>query len=78
MNINSKATSAIVDSLFRLVRDGSAMRGPAGAKHRGAAGATGKLTALYATDRSVCLALMHLKQVCCAALVNRNVRRIVT
>ncbi len=40
--------SAIVDSLFRLVRDGSALRGPFGARHRGAAGATGKQTALYA------------------------------
>ncbi len=36
MNVNNNTTSAIVDSLFRLVRDGSA------------AGATGKLTALYA------------------------------
>ncbi len=27
-NINSNATSAIGDSLFRLVRDGSALRGP--------------------------------------------------
>ncbi len=48
MNVNNNATSAIVDSLFRLVRDGSALRGPFGARHRGAAGATGKLTALYA------------------------------
>ncbi len=30
MNINSNATSAIVDSLFRLVRDGSALRGGIG------------------------------------------------
>ncbi len=48
MNFNSNATSAIVDSLFRLVRDGSALRGPVGAWYRGAAGATGKQTALYA------------------------------
>ncbi len=47
MNINSNATSAIVDSLFRLVRDGSALCGPFGVRHRGAAGATGKQTALY-------------------------------
>ncbi len=40
MNVNSNATSAIVDSLlFRLVRDGSALVG--------AAGAIGKQTALY-------------------------------
>ncbi len=37
MNINSNATSAIVDSLFRLVRDGTALRGPVGARHRGVA-----------------------------------------
>ncbi len=67
MNINSNTTSAIVDSLFRLVRDGSALRGAAGEWHRGAAGATGKQTALYAfgslswcfsvlcADRSICL-----------------------
>ncbi len=48
MNINSNVTSAIVDSLFRLVRDGSALRGPFDASHRGAEGATGKQTALYA------------------------------
>ncbi len=48
MNIKSNATSAIVDSLFRLVRDGSALRGPFGARHRGAAGATGKQMDLYA------------------------------
>ncbi len=78
MNINSNATSAIVDSLFRLVRNGSALRGPFGARHRGAAGATGKLTALYAfgslsrcfnvlcADRSICLrGAMHLEQACC-------------
>ncbi len=47
MNINSNATSVIVDSLFRLVRDGSALRGPVGAWHRGAAGATVKQMALY-------------------------------
>ncbi len=76
MNINSNATSAIVDSLFTLVRDGSTLRGPVGARHRGAAGATGKQTALYAfgslsrcfgvlcADRSICVALMHLEQVC--------------
>ncbi len=45
MNINSNATSAIVDSLFRLVQDGSAQQGPV--RHRGAAGAIGKQTALY-------------------------------
>ncbi len=48
MNINSNATSAIVDSLFRLVRDGSALHRPVGVRHRGAAGATRKQTALYA------------------------------
>ncbi len=42
MNVNNNTTSPIVDSLFRLVRDGSALRGPFGASHRGAAGATGK------------------------------------
>ncbi len=47
MNININATSAIVDSLFRLVRDGSVLYGPVGARHRGAAGAIGKQTALY-------------------------------
>ncbi len=71
MNINSNATSAIVDSLFRLVRDGSALRRPFGARHRA------KQTALYAfgslsrcfgvlcADRSVCVAPMHLEQACC-------------
>ncbi len=48
MNINSNATSTIVGSLFRLVRDGSALYGPISAKHRGAAGAIGKQTTLYA------------------------------
>ncbi len=48
MNINSNTTSAIVDSLFRLVWDGSALRRPFGARHRGAAGVTGKQTALIA------------------------------
>ncbi len=48
MNINSKAMSAIVDSLFRLVRDGSALHGPFGPRHRGAVGATGKQAVLYA------------------------------
>ncbi len=74
MNINSNATSAIVDSLFRLVRDGLVLRGAVGAWHRGAAGATGKQTALYGfgslsrcfsvlcADRSVCVAPMHLEQ----------------
>ncbi len=67
MNINSNATSAIVDSVFRLVWDGSALCGPVCARHQGAAGATGKQTALYAfgslsrcfsvlcADRSFCL-----------------------
>ncbi len=76
MNINCNATSAIVDGLFRLVRDGSALRGPFGARHRGAAGATGKQMALYAfgslsrcfgvlcANRLVCVVLMHFKQVC--------------
>ncbi len=55
MNINSNATSAIVDSLFRLVRDGSALHGPVGARHRIAAGVIGKQTALYAFgSHSVC------------------------
>ncbi len=48
MNVNNNTTSTIVDRLFRLVRDGSALRRPFGARHRGAAGETGKLTALYA------------------------------
>ncbi len=49
MNINSNATSTIVDSVYvRLVRDGSALRGPVSARHQGPAGATGKQTALYA------------------------------
>ncbi len=48
MNINSNATSAIVDSLFRLVQDGSALCGPFGVWHRGAAGATGNQMDLYA------------------------------
>ncbi len=73
MNINSNATSGIVDSLFRLVRDGSALRGPFGARHRGAAGATGKLTALLDRSRGAlvcCVPIdlrgaMHLEQVCC-------------
>lgn len=47
MNINSNATSAIVDGLFRLVWDGSALRGSVRGIG-GAAGATGKQTALYA------------------------------
>ncbi len=51
MNINSNATAAIVDSLFRLVRDGSVLRGLVSARHRGAAGANGKQTALL-LDRS--------------------------
>ncbi len=73
MNVNNNTTSAIVDSLFRLVRDGSALRGPFGARHRGAAGANVKLTALL--DRSRCALVccvpidlsgaMHLEQVCC-------------
>ncbi len=48
MNINSNATSAIVDSLFRLVQDGSTLHRQVGARHRGAAGVTGKQTALSA------------------------------
>ncbi len=48
MNINKNVTSAIVYSLLRLVRDGSALHGLVGARYRGAAGATGKQTALYA------------------------------
>ncbi len=73
MNVNNNTTSAIVDSLFRLVRDGSALRGPFGARHRGAAGATGKLTALLdrsrgalvCCGRSILVARCHLEQVCC-------------
>ncbi len=75
MNVNNNTTSAIADSLFRLVRDGSALRGPFGARHRGAVGATGKLTALYAfgslSRALVCCVpiglrgAMHLEQVCC-------------
>ncbi len=45
---NSNAMSAIVDSLFRLVRDGSVLHGPVSVRHRGAAGAIGNQTALYA------------------------------
>ncbi len=83
MNINSNTTSAIVVSLFRLVRDGSALHGPVGA------GVIGKQTALYpygslsgcfsvlSADRLM-LALMHLEQACCATLVNQNMKRIVT
>ncbi len=52
MNINSNATSAIVDSLFRLVGDGSALHGPVGARHRDAAGATEKQTVFMLLDRS--------------------------
>ncbi len=91
MNINSNATSAIVDSLFRLVRDGSALHGSVSARLRCAAGVNGKQTALYAfgslsgcfsvlsADRLlVCVAPMHLKQACCVALVNQNMKRIVT
>ncbi len=47
MNFNSNATSTIINSLFKLVRDGSALYGTVGARHRGAAGATGKQAALY-------------------------------
>ncbi len=72
MNVNNNTTTAIVDSLFRLVRDGSALRGPFGARHRGAVGATGKLTALYAFGSlsRCCVPIdlrgaMHLEQVCC-------------
>ncbi len=60
MTINSNATSAIVNSLFRLVRDGSALHGP-------------EQTALYAFGSlSGCFSVapMHLEQACCAALVN--------
>ncbi len=87
MNVNNNTTSAIVDSLFRLVRDGSALRGPFGARHRGAAGATGKLTALYAFGslsrcvvcRSICVArCTSNKSVVfgATALVKRNMKRI--
>ncbi len=48
MNINSNAMSAIVDSLFRLVRDGSAPARTGRCEALGAAGAIGKQTALYA------------------------------
>ncbi len=48
MNIKTNAISAIVDSSFRLVRDGPALHEPFGARPRGAAGATGKQTSLYA------------------------------
>ncbi len=89
MNVNN-TTSAIVDSLFRLVQDGSALRGPFGARHRGAAGATGKLTALYAfgslsrcfsvlcANRSEWRKCTSNKSVvfCAAALVKRNMKRI--
>ncbi len=34
MHINSKVTSAIVDSLLRLVQDGLALHGPVGARHQ--------------------------------------------
>ncbi len=85
MNVNN-TTSTIVDSLFRLVRDGSALRGPFGARHRGAAGATGKLTALYAFGSlSQCFSVLCLVARCtsnksvvfgAAALVKRNMKRI--
>ncbi len=41
MNINSNERSTI-DSLFRFVWAGSALHGPVGERHRGAAGAIGK------------------------------------
>ncbi len=66
MNINSNATSAIVDSLFRLVRDGSALHGPVGARHRGAAGVIGKQTALYAFESL---------SGCCKCVVCRSIDR---
>ncbi len=77
MNGNSNAMSAIVDSLFRLVQDGSALHVTVSAWHHDVAGTTGKQMALYAfgllsrcfgvscADRSVCVAQMHLEQVCC-------------
>ncbi len=75
MNINSNATSAIVDRLFRLVRDGSALCGPFGARHRGCCGSDWKADSFMILDRSrgalgvLCAddlrALMHFEQVCC-------------
>ncbi len=70
MNINSNATSAIVDSLFSLVRDGSALRGPFGVRHRGAAGATEKQTALYAFG-----SLLRCFSVLCADRTNLDAPR---
>ncbi len=67
MNVNNNTTSAIVDSLFRLVRDGSVLRGPFGARLRGAAGATGKLTALYAFGSlSRCFGVLLCRSICVA------------
>ncbi len=52
MNINSNAMSAIVDSLLRLARDGSALHGPVAARLRGAAGAIGSRLLFMLLDRS--------------------------
>ncbi len=48
LNINSNAASAIVDSLFRVGRDGLMLHGSGRCMASGAAGLTGKQTALYA------------------------------
>ncbi len=48
LNININATSAIVDSLFKVGRDGLTLHGPGRCMAWGAAGLTGKQTALYA------------------------------
>ncbi len=64
MNINSNATSAIVDSLFRLVRDGSALRGGIGVLRERLESrllfmlldrSHGALVCCVPIDRSVCL-----------------------
>ncbi len=82
MNINSNVTSAIVDSLFRLVLDVTALHGPVGARHRCPVGVTRKQIALYAfgslsrcfsvlsADRLICLCCADAPQtslLCCAS-----------
>ncbi len=77
MNINSNTTSAIVDSLFRLVRDGSVLRGGIGVLCGGIGVLRERLESrrlFMLLDRShgalVCCVpidlsgAMHLKQVC--------------
>ncbi len=71
MNINSNATSDIVDSLFRLVRDGSALRGGIGVLRERLE--SRRLFMLLDRSRGAlvcCVPIdlrgaMHLEQVCC-------------